>query len=187
MIGKPSLLMLTAAASALAAVANGVVAATPTTDAPANKAQDTRLGRSIEQDISKADAEAAKRKRALDMREQATKAAENRLQKQIASQPAPGTPGAPGSQPEGPPEEQYDDLARIYQAMKPKQAAIVFEQLDIEVQMKIATRMRDRSMALILANMSPRAAAVLSMALARKHAPTVRPATAAAQTPPRKR
>ena len=40
--------------------------------------------------------------------------------------------------------------------------------LDMDVQMEVAQRMRDRSTALILAAMTPQGAAALSMALARK-------------------
>ncbi|KQN12287.1 MULTISPECIES: MotE family protein [Sphingomonas] len=63
---------------------------------------------------------------------------------------------------------QFDDLARIYQAMKPARAALVLEQLDMDVQMQVAQRMRQRSTAMILAAMSPAGAADLSMSLARK-------------------
>ncbi|MDB5670946.1 MAG: signal peptide protein, partial [Alphaproteobacteria bacterium] len=62
---------------------------------------------------------------------------------------------------------------RIYQSMKPAKAAIVFEQLAMDVQMQVAKRMRDRSTAMIMAAMTPNGAASLSMALARKH-PVVR-------------
>ena len=168
----PSLLMLTAATAAAAMVANAVTAATP-----ADQNGQTRLGNAIAQDISSRDAAAAQRARALDLREQATRAAEERLQAEVtARQPASGgTPGASG-QPANPEDAQYDDLARIYQAMKPAKAAIVFEQLDMDVQMKVAQRMRERSTALILASMTPKGAAALSMALARKSAAMTRPA-----------
>ena len=67
--------------------------------------------------------------------------------------------------------DQFDDLAKIYQAMKPAAAALVLEQLDLDVQMRVAQRMRERSTAMILAAMTPKAAAALTMALARRQAP----------------
>ncbi|MGK6356713.1 MotE family protein [Sphingomonas sp. DT-207] len=166
---RPSLLLMTAAASALAVVANAATLAAP--DAQ-DKAPKTRLGSSIEQDLNARDAEAARRKRALDLREQAAKAAEARLQAdmQARQQQAATVSGAPAAGPAEAPEAQFDELARIYQAMKPKAAAVVFEQLDMEVQMKVAQRMRERSTAMILAAMTPKGAAALSMALARKSA-----------------
>lgn len=184
-MARPSLLLLTAAASALAVVANAAAVAVPGQDA----AVKTRLGNSIEQDLSARDSAAARRKRSLDLREQAARAAEARLQADIeARQKEAAAPGAmPGSEAPLPAEAQYDELARIYQAMKPAKAALVFEQLDMEVQMKVAQRMRANSTASILASMTPRGAAALSMALARKNANPARPrpalAAAAARAP----
>jgi flagellar motility protein MotE (MotC chaperone) len=51
------------------------------------------------------------------------------------------------------------------------------------VQMKVAQRMRANSTASILAAMSPKGAAALSMALARKSASAPRPRLAAAPAP----
>lgn len=179
-MARPSLLLLMAAASAIAAVANAASIATGDQDGT-NK---TRLGNSIERDLSARDQDAAKRQRALDLREQAAKAAEQRFAQSVEAQQkdaTAGTPGAPGAP--SPAEAQFDELARIYQAMKPAKAAAVFEQLDMEVQMKVAQRMRPASTAAILAAMSPKGAASLSMALARKSA-TKPMAPAAAQAGP---
>ena len=166
---RPSLLLMTAAVSALAVVANAATLAAPEAQ---EKAPKTRLGNSIEQDLNARDAEAARRKRALDLREQAAKAAEARLQAEMQArqQQAVADAATPGGGPAEPPEAQFDELARIYQAMKPKAAAVVFEQLDMEVQMKVAQRMRERSTAMIMAAMTPKGAAARSMALARKSA-----------------
>ncbi|HVJ03280.1 MAG TPA: hypothetical protein VM662_13940 [Sphingomonas sp.] len=180
---RPSLLLMTAAASALAVVANAASIAAPGGQAQAPR---TRLGNSIEQDLNARDAAAARRQRALDLREQAAKAAEARLQAdmQARQQQAAAPTPAPGAGPAEPPEAQFDELARIYQAMKPKAAAVVFEQLDMEVQMKVAQRMRERSTAMILAAMTPKGAAALSMALARKSARGPAPVVAAAAPAP---
>lgn len=168
-MARPSLLLMTAVASALAVVANASTIASTATQSNAPR---TRLGNSIEQDLAQRDAEAARRKRGLDLREQATRAAQARLEADLAARQKETevavAPGASG--PAEPPEAQFDELARIYQAMKPKAAAVVFEQLDMEVQMKVAQRMRERSTAMIMAAMTPKGAAALSMALARKSA-----------------
>jgi flagellar motility protein MotE (MotC chaperone) len=178
-MARPSLLLLTAGAAALAVVANASSIASTATQ---NTASKTRLGSSIDQDIAQRDADAARRKRGLDLREQATKAAQARLQADLeARQKEAEVAAAPGATAGGvaeAPEAQFDELARIYQAMKPKAAAVVFEQLDMEVQMKVAQRMRERSTAMIMAAMTPKGAASLSMALARKSA------RVAAITPP---
>lgn len=165
-MARPSLLMLTAVASALSVVSNGMCIAAPMRDSDAGS---TRLGSSIEQDMGARDATAVRRKRALDLREQATRAAEARLQADLtARQPATMATSAAPAGPNPADGAQYDDLARIYQAMKPARAAGVFEQLDMDVQMKVAQRMPNRATALILASMTPAGAAALSMSLARK-------------------
>jgi flagellar motility protein MotE (MotC chaperone) len=160
-IKTPSLLALTAAAAAVAAIANGIAAATPA--AP----EQSRLGAAIGSDLGARDQAAVRRDRALDLREQAAKATEARMKEALGAQQAPAA--QPGQKPADQ-NDQFSDLARIYQAMKPAAAALVFEQLDMEVQLKVAQRMRERSTAMILAAMTPKGAAALSMALARRPA-----------------
>ncbi len=164
MIARPTLLTLLAAATAMSVVTNAVSAADP---AP-TPAPQTRLGASIQQDLAARDQQAAQRNRALDLREQAARATEARLQSTLQEQggrPGPRR-GATGQEEQE--QDQYAELARIYQAMRPNRAAAVFEQLQMEVQVEVAHRMRERSTALILANMSPRGAAALTMAMARR-------------------
>lgn len=60
----------------------------------------------------------------------------------------------------------YDDqqdaklqsLVKIYENMKPKDAALIFEELDMEVLLKVAERMKERSLAPIMAKMNPQRA-----------------------------
>jgi flagellar motility protein MotE (MotC chaperone) len=178
---RPTLLMLTAIGLAASVVANGtavvIAATTPAKPAAAAAAPPpTRLAVAIEGDIAAGDSAALDRKRTLDLREAAAQATEARLKALLATQePAGGKPGEAG--------EQFDVLARIYQAMKPARAAAVFEQLALDVQMQVARRMRDRATAQILASMTPRGAAELSMALARKSALRA-PAPGVAAIPP---
>ena len=172
---RPSLLMLMAGAAALSTVAHVVSASGTTQQKEEGKASTTRLGSAIQSEIGEAKKNASERERALDLREQAIRASERRLKANLQNQqqqpkpnePAAGKPDAKTDK-ESEEEQTLDQLARIYQAMKPKQAAPVFEQLDIDVQIAVARRMRERSTALILAAMTPTAAARLSMALAGK-------------------
>ncbi len=187
MIGRLSLLMMTAASAAVAMVGNAVGLAAMPSEAQASGSQaSSRLGVAIADDLGARDQAAVRRGRALAMREQAVRATEARLKaeaagRQDAAAPAPGQPASPISA--TPPTDQYDDLARISQAMKPASAALVLEQLDLDVQMRVAQRMRERSTAMVLAAMTPRGAAALTMALARRDArrppSPVRPAGAA--------
>lgn len=165
------LLLLTGGAASFSIVTSAISAAAD----PQANAVATRLGATIAREMQAREAQAAERARALKLREQMVKATENRLKADInaraAKEQAAAT--AQASKPEGPPQpNQFDALARVYQAMKPAKAATVFEQLDLDVQVAVAKRMRERSTAMIMAAMSPGAAARLSMALAGKR-PTV--------------
>jgi len=173
---RPRLLALTAIAAGFSILANGAIAVTATTAVP-----ETRLGVSIKKDIDEQSSAAARRARALDLREAAARAAEARLKADVESRTAAASASAARAD-GGEAGEQYDSLARVYQSMKPARAAAVFEQLDMDVQMQVAKRMRDRSTAAILASMSPAGAAALSMSLARR-AVMPRPSVQRAEKP----
>lgn len=183
MIARPSLLMLMAASAGVATVGNAVgLAAVPVEGGGPS----SRLGVAIADDIGARDKATARRARTLDLRERSVRAAESRLKASAEAHPPAATPtpdgGAPAAAPGAPaPADQYDDLARIYQAMKPTAAAVVLEQLDLDVQMRVAQKMRERSTAMILAAMTPRGAAALTMALARRQAVRPPPPTLAAR------
>lgn len=171
---------VTAIVAGLTAMANAIAAGTPATEATP-----TRLGTSIQQSVQERDEDRVRQQRALDMREQAIKASQARLKADIESrQPAtpttlPNDSRASSSDRNSSP---YDDLSRIYQTMKPARAAPIFERLDIDVQTAVAHRMRERSTALIMANMSPDGAVRLSMALAGKRIEVQRPPVPAKPT-----
>lgn len=160
MIARPWLLTLTGIAAAIATIANGVAAG------PSDEAAKTRLGVSIDEELGARDKAAAQRARELDLRERAARAAEQRLKAELLARQASAAAAAEAKTAED--NERYDELARIYQAMKPAKAAVVFERLEMDVQIEVAQRMRDRSTAMILAGMTPEGAAKLSMAMARK-------------------
>lgn len=161
---RPTLLLFLASATGLSGIATALAATEDKQSPP------TRLGTAIGTEIAAKDRAARERERALDLREQAAKATESRIAAQLTPKAAPAKAGSkngksasPGGLAEMP---EFDQLARIYQSMKPKQAALVFEQLDIDVQIAVAKRMRERSTAQIMAAMRPGNAARLSMALA---------------------
>ncbi|OYX51493.1 MAG: hypothetical protein B7Y97_04980 [Sphingomonas sp. 32-66-10] len=167
-------LLITAAVATVGAVANGVDAAVAVGESVVPK---TRLGSQIEGEINAAQRKEAERRRALDLREQALKAARLRLQRQQKDAQAKaaaegkasadaGAAGAPDAAAAAE-EKRYSDLARIFQSMKPAKAAPVFEKLSPDVQFQVAQRMRERNAALMMQAMSPDAAATLGMALAR--------------------
>jgi flagellar motility protein MotE (MotC chaperone) len=65
-------------------------------------------------------------------------------------------------------DRQMKTIVIMYETMKPKDAAKVFDRLNISVLMPIATAMNPRKMAEVLAAMSPEAAERLTVALAAK-------------------
>ena len=62
--------------------------------------------------------------------------------------------------------EKLDSLVRIYERMRPRDAARLIESLDISLQLEVATRMREIKMAAILSAMDPAAARDLTNRLA---------------------
>lgn len=67
----------------------------------------------------------------------------------------------------------YDDqqaskmksLVKIYEAMKPKDAARIFEELDMETLLLVAERMKERKLAPIMAKMNPKKAKTMTVEL----------------------
>jgi len=175
------LLPLTAAASAIAVIANGMAVAQGGDGAQ----QETRLGKSIRADMQAQQGRDVDQQRSLDLREQALKAAQARMKRQMADNKAQQQAQAQGDKAapaEATAEERFAELARIYQAMKPARAALVMEKLTPDVQLRIAQNMRERNAGLIMAAMTPQGAASLSMALARGEPVSPRPARAKTAT-----
>jgi flagellar motility protein MotE (MotC chaperone) len=115
------------------------------------------------------------RARELDLRESLLKAAEKKLEMQTAvgraeDGKAGGTSDAPGGS--APPRREDIENARfksvvtMYETMKPKEAAKIFDRLDIRVLLDMASQMKPQIMAAILAQMSPEAAERLTIELA---------------------
>jgi flagellar motility protein MotE (MotC chaperone) len=70
-------------------------------------------------------------------------------------------------------EDQYTSLVKIYESMKPKDAARIFEEMDLAVLMPVVERMKERKTAPILAKMSAgRARAITTQLAQRRKAPS---------------
>lgn len=63
-------------------------------------------------------------------------------------------------------EERLTKLVQVYESMKPKSAAAIFDQLDMEILLAVARRMDEAKMAEILSKMSPEAAKRLTIEMA---------------------
>jgi flagellar motility protein MotE (MotC chaperone) len=60
----------------------------------------------------------------------------------------------------------YDSLVKVYENMKPKDAAAVFERLDMTVLLELLGRMNERKLAAIMAAMDPERAQAVTVELA---------------------
>jgi flagellar motility protein MotE (MotC chaperone) len=69
--------------------------------------------------------------------------------------------------------QRITSLVRVYEKMKPKDAAAVWEGLDTEVLLKIAQKMKEQPLSLILAKMSPERAREITRRLAEIDAPAL--------------
>ena len=65
-------------------------------------------------------------------------------------------------------EAQLRSLVKIYENMKPKDAARIFEQLDMIVLLEVVDRMKERKVAPILAKMNPSKAKAVTLELAQR-------------------
>ncbi len=114
------------------------------------------------------------RARELDLRESMLKAAEKKLETQTAVEQAGGGGGAktgPMAQRKEKEEAEnarFKGVVTMYETMKPKEAAKIFDRLDIRVLLDVASQIKPQIMAAILAQMSPEAAERLTIELAVK-------------------
>ncbi len=61
-----------------------------------------------------------------------------------------------------------NSLVKIYEAMKPKDAARIFEQLDIDTILLVAERMKERRLAPVMAQMNPEKAKDITIKLSKQ-------------------
>ncbi|GGH26439.1 hypothetical protein GCM10007036_34230 [Alsobacter metallidurans] len=154
----------------------------PVPMSPAEKSLLQRLGERREQ--------LDDRQRELDTRENLLKAADKKIEARInelkelegksaasedGAQPgaAPADPAAPAKPPSA--AAGLKNLVTMYEAMKPKDAAKVFDRLDLKVLVPVVNAMNPRKMSEVLAAMSPEAAEKLTVELARPSLRTAAP------------
>lgn len=66
-------------------------------------------------------------------------------------------------------EQKLLSLVKIYESMKPKDAARIFGELEIETLLEVAARMKERKLAPIMAAMNPARAREVTVELTRRH------------------
>lgn len=112
------------------------------------------------------------RARQMEQREALLKAAERRIEEKVG-----GLKALQKNiqdlllQQEDQTEGQYKSLVKIYESMKPKDAARIFEQMDMSVLLPVIERMKERKTAPILAKMNPAKANAITTQLAQRRKP----------------
>ena len=117
------------------------------------------------------------RNRSIDMRESLLKAAEKRINAKLAELRGMETQldGAQASRQQGN-VARFKDLVAMYENMKSKDAARIFDRLDLKILVDVSTRIKPAKMAEILGLMAPEAAERLTVELASRAGASVGPA-----------
>jgi flagellar motility protein MotE (MotC chaperone) len=121
------------------------------------------------QQLSKRRLELEAKARQLDERETLVTAAEQRMDQKMAElKGMQSTLEDLLKQRSAAEETQLQSLVKIYENMKPKAAAGVFEELDMDILLEVVSRMKERKVAPILALMTPTKAKELTFELAQR-------------------
>jgi flagellar motility protein MotE (MotC chaperone) len=113
--------------------------------------------------------ELEKRARDLDMRESLLKAAEKRLEAKLGELKSIEAKVDDAASARGKAEaQQLKSIVSMYENMKPKDAARIFDRLDLNILVEISTQMNARKMSEVLAQMAPEAAERLTVEIARR-------------------
>jgi flagellar motility protein MotE (MotC chaperone) len=118
------------------------------------------------------------RARELDIRENLLKAAEKRVEGRVGELKDMEARLSSGSQKKDEAEtERFKSLVTMYENMKAKDAARIFDRLDLKILVDVATQINPRRMSDILAQMSPEAAEKLTVELAGRASTARAPST----------
>jgi flagellar motility protein MotE (MotC chaperone) len=121
------------------------------------------------QDLSQRRKELDKEQETLDMRENVLKATENKLDQKVQelqilqTQVAELMKGYDAQE-----NAKFQSLVKIYENMKPREAAKIFDELDMPMLIQIVTRMKEIRVAPIIASMNPSKAKELSIELSKQ-------------------
>lgn len=123
---------------------------------------------SILQSLRKRRTQLAAQEESLQLRENLIEAAEERLESRIQQLEALEERLKATTEAElGARKEELRGLVTMYETMKPKEAARIFDRLQMEVLLDVVNAMNPRKMAAVLAKMNPESAQHLTSALAR--------------------
>jgi flagellar motility protein MotE (MotC chaperone) len=165
-----------AAPAATPASAPAAAGATPSKVASTDAVQFSPAEIDVLQTLSKRRAELDKRAGEMDQREALLQATEQRINEKIAKlQEMQNSIAASFKKEDQADDAKLKNLVKVYESMKPKDAARIFEQLDLPVLLDVMERMKDRGTGAILAAMDPVMARAVTLGLAaRQPAPQLK-------------
>ncbi len=116
------------------------------------------------QDLAARREQLEQRARELDIRENLLEAAEQRIEDQIAElREIEASIQALIQQHDAQEERKLRSLVRVYETMKPKDAARIFNELDLDILLDVAELMNERRLAPVLAAMNPQRATTVTI------------------------
>jgi flagellar motility protein MotE (MotC chaperone) len=126
------------------------------------------------QDLAKRRDDLDKRAASLDRREALLTATEQRMDEKLAELKAVQAQIETGLQQQKDAQDaQYKSLVKTYETMKPKDAARIFDTLEMDVLLEVTQRMKETKLAPVLAAMDATKAQAVTVELAARRAPTV--------------
>jgi flagellar motility protein MotE (MotC chaperone) len=156
--------------------AEGAAAPKPDSEAAIDPFNYTDEEVDVLQQLSKRRAELDAKARELDEREALVAAAEQKMDQKMAELKAMQSTLQDLLKKRSDAEEtQLQSLVKIYENMKPKAAAGVFEELDMDILLEVVARMKERKVAPILAMMTPTKAKELTFELAQRQSLPLQP------------
>ncbi|AXS41206.1 hypothetical protein [Breoghania sp. L-A4] len=107
------------------------------------------------------------RERQLELREQLLRAAENRIQQRVGEMKAlEDRIGVATNKKTEQEQQEFANLAKMYESMKPKDAARIFDRLELSILLKVSKAMKPVKLADVMAKMAPEVAERLTVELA---------------------
>jgi flagellar motility protein MotE (MotC chaperone) len=148
-----------------------------------NTGQSSGAERAILERLQERRQELDARARELDIRESLIKAAEKRMEGQLAElKEVEARIAVETQQKDGAQAARFKGLVTMYENMKPRDAAKIFDRLEIGVLLEVSSKINPRQMSEILAQMSPDTAERLTVELA-SQAQEVKQGTSPAELP----
>lgn len=127
----------------------------------------SRSERDIVQDLRKRREDLVERENRVALREQLLAATERRIKNELDElKQVKKEIRALLAEQDAKQNEKLRSLVKVYETMKPKDAARIFERLNMKIQISVARHMKEAKMAALLANMNPEAARKLTTELA---------------------